>query len=145
MTFWRVGKGLADLSPRRLPRHHPSFLRSAAPPLCPALDLFWLLPHPWGTGSGTHLSAPVYSRIAVLASFLLLGQLYFSWLYFSHVAPTTPLHFQRHLLRVLEDSYRQPQALPLLPALPPPPDSEMGKQLQYLPVPLSSAWPQDTL
>ena len=80
MTFWRVGKGLADLSPRRLPRHHPSFLRSAAPPLCPALDLSWLLPHPWGTSSGTHLSTPAYSRIAVLASCLLLGQLYFSWL-----------------------------------------------------------------
>ena len=58
MTFWKVGKGLFDLSPRRLPRHHPSFLRSAAPPHCPALDLSWLLPHPGGWVLGP-ISAPL--------------------------------------------------------------------------------------
>lgn len=146
----RVGKGLADLSPRRLPRHHPSFLRSAAPPLCPALDLSWLLPHPWGTGSGTHLSTPAYSRIAVLASCLLLGQLYFSWLSafcrFSCISVMWPPQPHYLFSGICFRSWKIPTGNPRpCPCSLPPPDPEVDKQLQSLPAPLSSAWPQDTL
>lgn len=128
------------------PSHHPSFLRSAAPPS----RCFLAPPQLLGNRSWDPLRLPhtqLPFQATVPTSWMLLWQphspvcLHFvNFLVFLPCEPPPPpLNSQQHLPRVLEDSHRQPHALPLLP----PPGSEMLEQPQHLPVPLSSVWPQD--